>query len=141
VKFSLPTEAQWNMPAGREVQAVGFWRRGVDLGEYAWYDGNSGARRIRWGEEAERLGLFDMHGNVWEWCQMGMARIITPIHRWTIRGGLPTGSFRVDRGGGWLYAAWLCRSAFRDYGSPGYGYRYWAFVSPEWRTESVGEKR
>jgi len=77
--------------------------------------------------------LYDMHGNVWEWClNWGGAypggEVTNPM-------GPPSGSYRVDRGGGWCGGAADCRSAFRDNNEPGYrnnfvGFRVALATSP-----------
>jgi formylglycine-generating enzyme required for sulfatase activity len=78
----------------------------------AWYDGNSGKRTHDVGTKAPNsLGIYDMSGNVWEWCwdwrgsYSGGAQI-DPM-------GASSGSHRVNRGGSWSNAAALLRSAYR----------------------------
>ena len=113
--YRLPTEAEWEY-ACRAWTSTRF-SYGDDPGytnltNYAWYDGNSGGTTHPVGQKlANPWGLYDLHGNVWEWCQDwygeypgGMA--VDPQ-------GPATGSDRVIRGGLWLLYARLCRSAHR----------------------------
>jgi formylglycine-generating enzyme required for sulfatase activity len=121
-KYRLPTEAEWEYAcrAGATTKWC-FGDDGVSLKDYAWYDDNADDRPHPVGQrKPNRWGLFDMHGNVWEWCS-----------DWHTRGGyskLPeedptgavTGSSRVIRGGSWYAAATICRSAYRDWYHPTY---------------------
>ena len=122
-KFSLPTEAQWEYAcrAGSTTRYY-FGDDESELGDYAWYDENSGSKTHPVGEKKPNAwGLYDMHGNVWEWCQDwydGGYYAKSPMDDPT---GPATGSYRVGRGGGWFNAARLCRSANRDYFVPGVG--------------------
>ncbi|MBE6426739.1 MAG: hypothetical protein E7029_12310, partial [Planctomycetaceae bacterium] len=108
---SLPTEAQWEYAcrAGTTGAYAG------DLDEMGWYWDNSGSKTHPVGEKKPNAwGLYDMHGNVWEWCQDWYGSYSTsPTSDPT---GPSSGSFRVGRGGGWGSLAQFCRSALR-YGS------------------------
>ena len=122
--YRLPTEAEWEY-ACRGWTSTRF-SYGDDLGytnltNYAWYGDNSGGTTHPVGQKLPNpWGLYDMHGNVWEWCQDrygdypgGIA--LDPQ-------GPATGSYRVIRGGGWLYwrgIARYCRSALRSLLLPG----------------------
>lgn len=117
--FRLPTEAEWEYAAmgGRGHKYSGCSGEGV-LGNYAWYDANSGDKTHEVGKKKpNKYGLYDMSGNVWEWC-------------WDWYGGStpsggqdPTGaasgSFRVLRGGCY-YNASYCERSYRHYYSPVY---------------------
>jgi formylglycine-generating enzyme required for sulfatase activity len=121
--YRLPTEAEWEYAcrAGTTTK----WNFGDDeskLGDCAWYYGNSGEKPHRVGEKKPNLwGLYDMHGNVWEWCwdwfdiQTYEAEFVRdPM-------GPPNSSVkcRVLRGGGFFRQPWILRSADRDGDRPG----------------------
>ena len=126
-EFRLPTEAQWEY-ACRAGSATRYCFEEGDpsdnpfcpsLDDFAWYDTNSGNTTHPVGEKKPNAwGLYDMHGNVWEWCQdwygiYSDGRAVDPT-------GPAGGSFRMYRGGGWSSAASGCRLAQRDMHMPGY---------------------
>ena len=122
-EYRLPTEAQWEYAcrAGTET-AFSFGDDPNQLGQYGWFDGNAknggqGFAHIIRQKRPNRWGLFDMHGNVWEWCSDWYGEKLSggtdPV-------GPNGGSFRVSRGGGWWSNPGLCRSAFRGYLVPSY---------------------
>ena len=89
-----------------------------DLDAMAWYDNNSGGKTHAVGDkEPNAWGLYDMHGNVWEWCQDWKGNY--PSGSVTDPTGPSSGSPRVLRGGGWGNYARYCRSAFRAWYVPG----------------------
>ncbi len=97
--FRLPTAAEWEYVC-RAGSPSDFYFGDDEslLGDYAWYNKNSGERSHSVaGKKPNDWGLYDMHGNVWEWCQDKDV----------------VGSYRVIRGGGWNFLAWGCRSTFR----------------------------
>jgi formylglycine-generating enzyme required for sulfatase activity len=118
-KFRLPTEAQWEYAcrAGSTTKYC-FGDDESRSGKYAWYRENSGSRAHPVGEKKPNAwGLYDMHGNVWQWCADWFDNgyyAKSPVNDPT---GPTGGSFRVIRGGSWDYAAWRCGSARRNIGS------------------------
>ncbi|MDX2248919.1 MAG: SUMF1/EgtB/PvdO family nonheme iron enzyme [Bacteroidia bacterium] len=121
-KWRLPTEAEWEYAAGdgssnRTIYA------GTDseseLGDYAWYTtntNNTGTRPVGQ-KKPNRLGLYDMSGNVWEWCSDWYGNY--PSSDISDPKGPESGSFRVLRGGSWYGDASDCRVAFRSLYTPG----------------------
>jgi formylglycine-generating enzyme required for sulfatase activity len=114
-KFSLPTEAQWEYAcrAGSTTK-YSFGDAEASLGDYAWYAGNAGSKTHPVGEKKPNAwGLYDMHGNVWEWCadwyEQGYYSQSLPDDPT----GPSSGSDRVCRGGGWGTRASYCPSAIR----------------------------
>ena len=124
--YRLPTEAEWEYAcrAGSTTRYC-FGDSVEDLGEYGWF----------WGSKTQPVGqkkpngwgLYDMHGNVWEWCAdwydqnyYGNSPASDPT-------GPSSSSVRVYRGGGWNYGARGCRSANRDIILPGGEYNYLGF--------------
>jgi formylglycine-generating enzyme required for sulfatase activity len=84
-----------------------------------WYDSNSCSRTHSVGEKpANAYGLYDMHGNVWEWCWDRYGDYSSGAQ--TDPTGAVSGSDRVRRGGSWGYGGQYLRSACRDDNAPGY---------------------
>jgi len=115
--FRLPTEAEWEYAcrAGTTEPYAG------DLDAMGWYDKISESKTHPVGrKQPNDWGLYDMHGNVWEWCQdRGGDYPEGPV---TDPQGAPSGSFRVFRGGSWDFIATGCRSANRLRYVPVYRY-------------------
>jgi len=113
--YRLPTESEWEYAcrAGSST-AFCFGEAEARLGEYAWDDSNSGGKTHPVGQKAANAwGLYDMHGNVWEWCSDWHGEY--PSSAVTDPTGPSTGSYRVRRGGGWgsVRGGSNCRSACR----------------------------
>ncbi|MBN2688225.1 MAG: formylglycine-generating enzyme family protein [Deltaproteobacteria bacterium] len=123
-KYRLPTEAEWEYAcrAGNTAR-FSFGDDDSDLGRYAWYFSNSSGETHQVAQkEPNAWGLYDMHGNVWEWCQDWYGDY--PSGHVTDQSGPSSGSDRVLRGGSWCNLAGLVRSAFRLRRNPGFRYSY-----------------
>jgi formylglycine-generating enzyme required for sulfatase activity len=107
-QYRLPTEAEWEYAA--RAGTTGAATETASL--TAWYDGNSGARTHPVGQkEANHFGLYDMYGNVWEWCQSKYKPY--PYSATDGREDLQPVDVRVLRGGSWESAAKACRASYR----------------------------
>ena len=122
--YALPTEAQWEYAcrAGTTTD----WSFGSDenlLGDYAWNCINSGDRRHPVGEKlANPWGLFDMHGNIYEWVQDYYSDMYYSVSPSLDPLGPDTGFYRVRRGGDFTASPHITRSADRSYYSLGNRY-------------------
>ena len=112
-RFRLPTEAEWEFAArggnrSNHTQYSGSSR----IEEVAWYEDNSGQKThpVKT-KKANELGLYDMTGNVREWCQDGYGKYSKGAQNNPIGPG--SGSYRVIRGGSWGNTPWYCRSSDR----------------------------
>jgi formylglycine-generating enzyme required for sulfatase activity len=128
VSCRLPTEAQWEYAARAGKQSVySFGDDPAKLGEYAWYDQNSGNETHPIGtRKPNAWDLYDMYGNVWEWIEDGK-RTYAKNAVTDPNGPTDTGADRVIRGGSWDAAARVARSAYRDADLPGYRRDYLGF--------------
>jgi len=121
--YRLPTEAEWEFVVrgrGQYNDTYHFGNQESQLGDHAWFSGNSGSQTHPVGQKKPLVingrEFHDMHGNVWEW-----------VHDWygdklpggTDPQGPKTGSFRVRRGGSWSYDAQYLRAADRYGDGPG----------------------
>lgn len=122
--FDLPTEAQWEYACRAGTTTAYYWGDSMD-GAYAWYYNNSGLTTHPVGTRLPNAwGLYDMSGNVWEWCRDWYGTLAygaDPV-------GSASGSNRVFRGGGWGNRAVYCASSERGSNDPsfrggGYGFR------------------
>ncbi len=120
--YRLPTEAEWEYAARAGTQTAYHFGNAVsELDLYAWYGELlivfSGGTRPVGQKRPNGWGLYDMHGNVWEWVADWYGGY--PRGAVTDPRGPSTGAARVSRGGGWFYAARDCRAADRGGGAPG----------------------
>ena len=132
-KFRLPTEAEWEYAASAGFNDISYYNHAsmysgsARIDNVAWYYDNSYAVGIgdpNYGthsvatKSANSLGLYDMSGNVWEWCQdWYVAYNDEPQCNPT---GPATGSYRVMRGGSWCNSAKYSRVSCRNYNDPDY---------------------
>lgn len=121
-KYRLPTEAEWELACrGGETSPYSFGNDASILNRFSWwgaYYGNGNAKTAKFAhvvaqKRANPFGLFDMHGNVWEWCQDYYDRDYYSQSPAKNPVGPATGSSRVLRGGSWGSQAADCRSACR----------------------------
>jgi formylglycine-generating enzyme required for sulfatase activity len=125
--YRLPTEAEWEYAcrAGSKA-AYSFGENSKTLGDYSWYGDNSGSQTHPVGEKKPNAwGLYDMHGNVWEWCSDWYDEY--PKGAVSDPSGPSEGSIRVIRGGGWDFVAADCRSADRNWFGPSYRFNDFGF--------------
>ena len=117
-RFRLPTEAEWEFAArsgnqSRHTQYSGSSR----IDNVAWYKGNSGKKtHLVKTKQPNELGIYDMTGNVWEWCQDWYDSYSS--YAQTDPTSASSGSDRVSRGGSWGDSPRFCRSSYRNCWSP-----------------------
>lgn len=114
--FRLPTEAEWEFACRGGNNSRGYKYSGSNyIDNVAWYDGNSGDKTHPVATKSpNELGIYDMSGNVWEWCADWYGDYSSG--RQTNPKGPYSGSSRVNRGGSWYCVARFCRSSIRlDY--------------------------
>ncbi len=121
--FDLPTEAQWEYACRAGTTTTYSYGNSAN-GNYMWYTSNSSSKTHPVGSKsANPWGLYDMHGNVWEWCLDWYGTLAYG----TDPKGSSSGSYRVSRGGSWGSNADRCTSSSRDYDTPSDGDYYNGF--------------
>jgi formylglycine-generating enzyme required for sulfatase activity len=119
-KYRLPTEAEWEYAA--RAGSRGKYSFGNDeglLGQYAWYSKNSAEKTHPVGQlKPNAWGLYDMHGNVWEWVQDWYGENYYAHSSDTDPSGPPIGKTRVVRGGSMGFDVRICRTANRANDAP-----------------------
>lgn len=116
--YRLPTEAEWEYAArGGKLSKGSPFSGGGRLDHVGWFENNSENKTHAVAiKKPNELGLYDMSGNVWEWCSDWYGEYAATAQ--TNPQGPDTGTYRVLRGGGAEYAALSCRVAYRFFGNP-----------------------
>lgn len=117
--YRLPTEAEWEYSCrAGTTTAFSHGDSEEDLSDYEWYDDANGQTHPVGKKKPNAWGLYDMHGNVAEWCSDWYGEF--PLEAVTDPIGPAIGTFRVSRGGSFFYNSNACRSAYRDKLAPHY---------------------
>ena len=120
--YRLPTEAEWEYACRAGTKTAYFFGNApLKLKDYAWFDENSGAKpRPVAQKQPNPWGLYDMYGNVWEWCHDFYQVDYYQESPEENPKGPGAGETKVVRGGAWKFSADSCRSGYRYNEAPGY---------------------
>lgn len=126
-KYRLPTETEWEFAARGGNKSKGYTYSGSeDCNSVAWYDGISEGKPHPIGKkQPNELGIYDMSGNVWEWCSDWYGNYSTSAL--TDPTGPARGRYRVNRGGSCDYVAQNCRTSNRHNNYPDYRNKFIGF--------------
>ncbi|PIE78353.1 MAG: hypothetical protein CSA15_08255 [Candidatus Delongbacteria bacterium] len=131
--YRLPTEAEWEYAARGGIHHTDNFRYSgcheeSELEDYAWYKTNSNNQTHEVGtKQPNQLGIYDMSGNVWEWCNDWYSSSYYSSSPSNNPTGPNSSSYRVYRGGSWYNYAEYCRVASRYHADPTYGGSYRGF--------------
>jgi len=133
--YRLPSEAEWEYAYRAGTQPRYYFGDNAELlGEYAWYNENSGSKTHPVGQKKpNNWGLYDMSGNVWEWCEDGWHENYqnAPTDGTAWNDNHSVTNTRVLRGGSWTTDPGNCRSAYRNYNYYRYNHYGFRVVSPQ----------
>jgi formylglycine-generating enzyme required for sulfatase activity len=136
-EFRLPTEAEWEYACrAGTVSEYNFVNDGTVLGDYAWFGQNSGGHTHAVGmKKPNAWGLYDMYGNVWEWCQDAYAPYSADTGFDPVCASSLSSGTRIMRGGAWNSLSQYVSSTYRQDVSPDvmmayHGFRCVASVPP-----------
>ena len=121
VQYRLPTEAEWEYAARGGNKSKGYKYSGSNsIGNVAWYENNSlNTTHIVGMKDPNELGLYDMSGNVWEWCSDWYdTNYYSSSETFENPAGPETGMFHVHRGGSWPTSGDCCRVSYRRISTP-----------------------
>jgi formylglycine-generating enzyme required for sulfatase activity len=119
-EYRLPTEAEWEYACRAGTTTKYYFGNGANqLSEYACYSQNADSTTHPVGQKKpNQFGLYDMHGNVWEWCEDGWSEFYQQPRIQSLKE--TTSSVKVLRGGSWGSNPWYCRSAYRYWHNASY---------------------
>jgi formylglycine-generating enzyme required for sulfatase activity len=112
-KYRLPTESEWEFAAKGGIKSKGYtFSGGNNISEVAWYYENSDSTIHKVGlKQPNELGIYDMTGNVWEWCS-------DLASSYSNKNWKNEGSYRILKGGSWISEKDICFPWYREYDGP-----------------------